>query len=161
RESKEYSNWAHPEEIFEKKVLDFVRFVLADSEFRKDFQSFSEKIISCGAVFSLGQSLLKVTVPGIPDIYQGTELWDLSYVDPDNRRAVDFEKRKSFVQEFEYVLPENRIIWLEKTGSEKLKMFVLWKALRFRRRHSNFFQKAEYHPVYPENREEVLAFVRY
>jgi (1->4)-alpha-D-glucan 1-alpha-D-glucosylmutase len=113
----------------------------------------------------LGQLLIKITAPGIPDIYQGCELWDLSWVDPDNRRPVDFEIRKKYLEE---------IIRQEKGNSEGLlpfllehrdlgfeKLFVSWRALNFRKTFEHVFKVGEYLPLQLSKGEAtVCAFAR-
>ncbi len=85
------SNWTAPDETYEKAVCEFVRKIfLPESNFLKTFLPFHEKISAYGVTNSLVQLTLKTMSPGIPDFYQGTELWDFSLVDPDNRRPVDF-----------------------------------------------------------------------
>src|SRR5690606_2473232 len=101
REAKVHSFWSEPDEVYENKVSDFVKDILENPEFRQSFDPFSKKIAFFGVIKSLGQCLLKITAPGIPDIYQGTELWDLSYVDPDNRRPVNYPLRMKFLEEIE------------------------------------------------------------
>ena len=100
REAKRFSNWSEPNEKYEAGVHEFTEGIFsAETEFRKTFLPFSQKLNFYGMLYSLGQTLLKITAPGIPDIYQGCELWDLSMVDPDNRRPVDFETRKKLLNE--------------------------------------------------------------
>ena len=96
REAKTHSNWLRPHLSYEDACLGFVDALLAESEdnvFLKDFTAFHRRVAAPGAVNALSQVLLKVASPGVPDFYQGTELWDFSLVDPDNRRPVDFTKR--------------------------------------------------------------------
>ena len=95
KEAKRRTSWVNPSEPYDRAVRDFVRALLApDGPFLPAFRPFQRLIAAHGAVNSLAQTLLKLTVPGIPDFYQGTELWDLSLVDPDNRRPVDFARRR-------------------------------------------------------------------
>src|SRR5690606_4467725 len=101
REAKVHSFWSDPDEAYEQQVYDFVQHILNHEPFRKSFDPFAKNIAFYGALDSLGQSLIKITAPGVPDIYQGSELWDLSYVDPDNRRPVDYDLRKQYLEEFE------------------------------------------------------------
>ncbi|NJW54439.1 hypothetical protein, partial [Salinimicrobium oceani] len=99
REAKVNSSWAQPDENYEEQVYDFLKKLVKKDEFLDSFGKFHRKIAAYGAIKSLSQSLLKITAPGIPDVYQGTELWDLSYVDPDNRRPVDYQLRKQYLEE--------------------------------------------------------------
>ena len=102
REAKTHSNWLRPHLSYEDACLGFVDALLAESEdnvFLKDFTAFHRRVAAAGAVNALAQVLLKVASPGVPDFYQGTELWDFSLVDPDNRRPVDFTKRTALLDE--------------------------------------------------------------
>jgi len=151
REAKINSNWVQPNEVYENTVFEFVKDILENENFRKSFDPFWKKIAGFGAMKSLGQSLIKITAPGIPDVYQGTELWDFSYVDPDNRRAVGFALRTNYVADFRTFSKSNlnkKIHSLRlnyKTG--KIKMYVLSKTLITRRREKEIFQKGEYLPL--------------
>ena len=93
REAKARTSWTAPQAAYETALQGFVDTVLADETFRRELESFVATVRDAGRTYSLGQVLLKLTCPGVPDIYQGTELWDLSLVDPDNRRPVDFALR--------------------------------------------------------------------
>src|SRR5262249_39312896 len=104
REAKIHSSWLNPNEEYEQAARDFISKILSsdgaplgalDGAFAKDFAEFQAPIARAGMFNSLSQTLLKITVPGVPDFYQGTEIWDFSLVDPDNRRPVDYERRKS------------------------------------------------------------------
>jgi (1->4)-alpha-D-glucan 1-alpha-D-glucosylmutase len=166
REAKVNSNWSDPDLHYEEMCVKFVRTILGeDHPFRKSFEPFFQMVTRYSWLYSLGQVLLKVTAPGIPDIYQGCELWDLSFVDPDNRRPVDYQLRIGYL---------SRIKELEKVGSEKLfsflranrstgieKMFVIWKSLQFRKEHQDLFSFGEYIPLrIAGNNTVVLAFCR-
>jgi len=151
REAKVHSNWAQPDETYEEQVMSFVKAIMNNSEFRTSLDPFVKKIAGFGAIKSLGQSLIKVTAPGIPDIYQGTELWDLTYVDPDNRRPVDYGLRMNYIADFRTFSKTNLKKKLSslrlnyKTG--KIKMFTIYKALIQRRKDKNIYQKGEYVPL--------------
>ncbi|WP_029034832.1 malto-oligosyltrehalose synthase [Salinimicrobium terrae] len=166
REAKENSSWAAPNERYENKVYDFLKNLLASGEFKDSFRTFHKKISAYGALKSLSQSLLKITAPGIPDVYQGTELWDLSYVDPDNRRPVDYKLRKDYLEQMKAVAPEElqqELQNLKQTyTSGKIKMFCLHHALITRREIPEVFEEGEYIPleVKGEMAEKVLAFAR-
>lgn len=151
REAKVNSNWAVPNEAYEAGVFDFIEAILKDEEFRKSFDPFQKKIAKYGAVMSLGQTLTKVTVPGLPDVYQGTELWDLSYVDPDNRRPVDYDLRKKYITDFKSWEEENLENELNSLSRDfkngKIKMYSLYKALNTRRELKNVFENGEYIPL--------------
>ena len=166
REAKVNSSWAAPNEDYEQSVYDFVESLLQNEEFKKDFVPFQKKISAWGAVKSLSQVLLKITAPGIPDVYQGTELWDLSYVDPDNRRPVDYQKRKQFLEEFGDFSSENIAENLHKLkkdfNSGKIKMYCQHKALQLRKRFSEVFEDGDYIPLEVNDQlsDKLLAFCR-
>jgi (1->4)-alpha-D-glucan 1-alpha-D-glucosylmutase len=166
REAKVHSNWAIPDENYEDKVLSFVKDILNNSEFRSSLDPFVKKISGYGAIKSLGQSLIKITAPGIPDIYQGSELWDLNYVDPDNRRAVNYGLRMNYLADFRSFSKTNLKKKLSslrlnfKTG--KIKMFVIHRALIQRRRDKELYQKGEYLPldIKGEKSKNFIAYAR-
>ncbi|WP_276374137.1 malto-oligosyltrehalose synthase [Chryseolinea sp. H1M3-3] len=152
REAKVKSNWELPNENYEKACSTFIQYLLTDEKkFLPSAITFVRQILDAATTYALGQVLLKVTAPGIPDIYQGCELWDLSYVDPDNRRAVDYKLRKKYF---------DQILIKEKEGSDALfsfltinrnmgveKLFVTWKTLTFRKNHEALFTEGAYIPL--------------
>lgn len=165
REAKVHTTWSEPDEAYEQQVQQFVAAILAHAPFRASFDSFAHDLTFYGAIHSLGQSLLKVTAPGIPDIYQGTELWELSYVDPDNRRPVNYEARQQLVQEVEGVKAQQESYFqdlLENYRNGQMKLFTLHKALQERRQHPEVFTEGEYLPISPEGKqqESLLSFAR-
>lgn len=166
REAKEHTNWSDPNTEFENDVAQFVEDILNYEPFRKSFDPFNHKVTFFGVVNSLGQSLIKVTAPGIPDIYQGSELWDLSYVDPDNRRPVDYDLRKQYLKEFEDNNKNSQPGFLHKLLNEyssgKVKMFTLYQALKERSVYPVFFERAEYIPLdlSSEYANKVISFAR-
>ena len=102
RESKVHSSWASPDEAYETALASFIDGLLGRIEpnpFLHEFHSLHALVARCGLYNSLAQTLLKLTSPGVPDIYQGNELWDFSLVDPDNRRPVDYAQRRTLLQE--------------------------------------------------------------
>jgi (1->4)-alpha-D-glucan 1-alpha-D-glucosylmutase len=99
REAKEHTNWIAPDDAYERLNWEFVERILSDQKFLSTFKPFAAKLAHFGMLNSLSQVALQMTVPGIPEIYQGTELLDLSLVDPDNRRPVDYEVRMAVLQE--------------------------------------------------------------
>ncbi|MGA9326363.1 MAG: malto-oligosyltrehalose synthase [Salegentibacter sp.] len=167
REAKVHSNWAQPDHGYEEEVFGFIDDILNNEEFRQSFDAFSKKIAYYGVIKSLGQSLLKIAAPGIPDIYQGSELWDLSYVDPDNRRPVDYTKREEYLSSFRRMKKEEKGKQLKEFrrnyGNGKLKMYSLHKALMERRENQGLFEHGEYQPLKISGRkdEEFLAFARH
>jgi len=151
REAKIHSNWGEPDEVYENSVFEFVTDILGNETFRNSFDPFLTKVAGWGAIKSLSQTLIKITAPGIPDVYQGTELWDLSYVDPDNRRPVDYAIRTNYMADFRAFSKSN----LKKKNhtlkinfsTGKIKMYVLFKTLLKRRREKEIFQKGDYLPL--------------
>lgn len=164
REAKVHSNWSSPNEPYEKACIHFIRQLFAaGSPFADSVLAFFEKLSMQAAVYSLSQALVKITAPGIPDIYQGCELWDLSFVDPDNRRPVDYAYRKqqlSLLQEQEKKgLPELLAFLKERRQEGLEKMYVTWKALRARGEHARLFTRGEYLPIYSDN-QGLIAYAR-
>ena len=166
REAKLHTSWAEPDEYYETAVLDFAQAIPEQKEFLNSFKAFREKVAYYGAIKSLGQTLIKVTAPGIPDVYQGTEFWDLSFVDPDNRRPVDYNSRKTILTEFKhfevYNLKNNLKELKANYQDGKIKMYLLYKALELRKAYQDLFIKGEYIPlkITGENAEKMIAFAR-
>jgi (1->4)-alpha-D-glucan 1-alpha-D-glucosylmutase len=164
REAKAITNWININKEYEDAILSFIEDILkesADNEFLTDFLKFQRKIAWYGAFNSLSQVLLKIASPGIPDFYQGTELWDFSLVDPDNRRPVDFEKRKRLLDGLlKGKPPIDEMLASWKGG--RIKLYTTYKALNARRTHRDLFQNGEYIPlkVEGERQEHVCSFVR-
>lgn len=166
REAKQHSNWSAPNEDYEKRVLEFTAQILSDKEFMNSLNAFVHKTSFWGMLKSLSHTLLKITAPGVPDVYQGSELWDFSYVDPDNRRPVDYEKRKVFLKDFQSFSEGNTAYnlkaMLENYRSGKIKMYTLYKALAERKKYREVFEKGEYIPVTLSGKdsEKMLSFIR-
>jgi (1->4)-alpha-D-glucan 1-alpha-D-glucosylmutase len=109
KEAKVHSSWINPNEAYDRAVAEFVNKTLAGpraARFLDSFLPFQQRVAKLGMINSLSQVLLKLVSPGVPDIYQGTELWDFSLVDPDNRRPVDFAHRLLLLNELEPLLPQ-------------------------------------------------------
>src|SRR5690606_8692745 len=98
---KQRTTWTRQSESYERAVEDFARGAMGDAEFMASVERFVSRIREAGWRNSLAQTLLKLAAPGVPDIYQGCELWDYSLVDPDNRRPVDFGRRRALLEEVE------------------------------------------------------------
>lgn len=169
REAKIHTSWLHPDPAYEEAVGAFVSAILepgGDNRFLSDFLRFQQYIALDGAVNSLAQVLLKVTAPGFPDFYQGSEVWNLTLVDPDNRRPVDFAAHARLLaalrdQEKGGTLPLVREI-LAGWPDGRVKLYLTYKALHFRREHQSMFAQGEYLPVETAGRarEHVCAFMR-
>ncbi|MGC9526824.1 MAG: malto-oligosyltrehalose synthase [Limnospira sp.] len=169
REAKVHTAWLRPDTDYEDGFINFVEQILDFSEenqFLADFRLFQEKIAFYGMFNSLSQTLLKLVSPGLPDIYQGTELWDLSLVDPDNRRPVDFEGRLSFLQEIKRRCRtgiQNLIEDLVATCEDgRLKLFLMARVLEARQQYLEVFQTGTYKPVAVTGQysDRVIAFAR-
>jgi (1->4)-alpha-D-glucan 1-alpha-D-glucosylmutase len=160
REAKRHTNWLSPNEEFESAVKKFVETIYNDPEFIADLETFLKRLIPAGRINSLSQTLLKFTVPGIPDTYQGTELWDLSLVDPDNRRPVDYAQRRSLLAE----LPNLEVQEVMRRSDEGLpKLWTIHHALRTRRAHSGAFgDSGTYTPIIASGprSDHALSFLR-
>lgn len=158
REAKVHSSWSEPDTAYENACTVFVDNILEkNSSFRKTFIPFAEKIAFYGMLNSFGQLMLKFTCPGIPDIYQGTELWDLSLVDPDNRHAVNYEER---IKILEQQTPLTELFNNYRSGEVKLQL--LHKLLQIRNEYQQLLTEGEYIPVYIDEKYNghVLAFMR-
>jgi len=160
REGKVNSGWSSPDEGYEQKAKDFVSRVMRSKPFLVSLVPFIEKLDSYGYTGSLAQTLLKMTAPGVPDMYQGTELWDYSYVDPDNRRPVDYGVRAGMLKEMSGLSGAGLFEYLEryrKRGAEKL--YLVWKVLHYRKELRNLFLEGDYLPLQSSG-GNVLAFAR-
>ncbi|WP_196938882.1 malto-oligosyltrehalose synthase [Sphingobacterium pedocola] len=164
REGKERSDWALPNEAYEARLQHFASFLLdQNGAFHTAFYPFFEQVADFGIMNSLTQQVLKFTCPGVPDVYQGTELWDLSFVDPDNRRAVDYATRASYLTEIDaldadVVAP---MLWAERYNG-KIKLWLIRKLVALRQESSALFTHGEYIPLEVKGayRRHVLAFAR-
>ncbi|WP_142848068.1 malto-oligosyltrehalose synthase [Telmatospirillum sp. J64-1] len=162
REAKLHSNWAAPNMAYEEAMYGFIRDALDVSRhnaFLEAFLPFQERVAQLGVTNSLTQTLLKLTVPGVPDIYQGAELWDLSLVDPDNRRPVDYRKRIDMLERIgTSPLPDLLAHWQD--GAAKLGMIL--RTLDLRRRHPDLFAQGSYHPIEASGAkaDHACAFLR-
>ncbi len=154
REAKQHTSWVDPDPAYDAAVERWVRAVLADEEFLADLDAFVAPLVVHGWTASLAQKLVQLTMPGVPDVYQGNELWDLSLVDPDNRRPVDFAVRRELLASIDggWQPP------VDETGAAKL--LVVSRALRLRRDRPELF--TGYTPVYGEGAcaEHLVGFDR-
>ncbi len=162
REGKEESSWLNPNARYEAGLANFVARILDGSisgEFLDSFDAIARRTSLLGALNSLSQITLKATLPGVPDFYQGTEFWDFSLVDPDNRRAVDYEARASALNALEN--PN----WPELVGNWPdgcVKLAWTRHLLQLRQLYPDVFEKGEYIPleVHGRDRDHVIAFAR-
>jgi (1->4)-alpha-D-glucan 1-alpha-D-glucosylmutase len=168
REAKAFTSWQELNQEYESALTAFLDDVLqiSNTEFLDNFLSFEKRIAYYGALNSLAQVLLKITSPGVPDFYQGTELWDFSLVDPDNRRPVDFKRRAELLEQL--VQQESRgqqsLVRQLLAGWEdgRIKLYVTYKALNARRTAKALFQEGNYIPLQStgQRQEHICAFAR-
>jgi len=156
REAKAHTSWTEPDPAYDEALKSFITGLMQDREFIADVASFVEPLVEPGRINSLSQTLIKMTAPGIPDIYQGCDLWDLSLVDPDNRRPVDFALRRSLLETLDD-LKEVQIVSHMDTGLPKL--WVIRQALMVRRDLPRAFgEKGSYEPISFTGPKENFAF---
>ncbi len=170
REAKVNSSWINPNVAYEDALINFIEGILSNvrrNKFLKDFQTFQKKISCYGMFNSLTQTLLKITSPGIPDFYQGTELWDFSLVDPDNRRPVDYSVRTRMLEELkrnEQEMPLSEFAKELTTNKDngKIKLYLTYKALNYRKNNRKIFERGEYLPleIKGETASNVCSFAR-
>jgi (1->4)-alpha-D-glucan 1-alpha-D-glucosylmutase len=143
-EAKINTSWIQPNEEWDAAMHDFVAKILNPSPRNKFLPAFipvAKEVARLGAINSLTQTLLKLTSPGVPDIYQGNEIWDYSLVDPDNRRPVDYKRRREILESLATANPQD----LVRTWADgRIKMFLTQRVLQFRREHLELFQRGEY-----------------
>jgi len=138
KEAKEHTSWVNPEPKYDDALRHFVEAMLGDAEFVAAVDEFVAPLVEPGRITSLAQTLLKLTSPGVPDVYQGCELWDLSLVDPDNRRPVDFAARETLLTDAEAVT-DTASVWPRKAESGLPKLLVTQRALHLRSRRREYF----------------------
>ena len=169
REAKVYTAWLKPDKEYEDSLLSFISAVLErvdGNQFAKDFVAFARRIAPYGIWNSLSQVLLKLTSPGVPDFYQGTELWDFSLVDPDNRRPVDYARREEYLRQIRRDEQADSggllKILLENKEDGRIKLFVIYRSLRVRAAMKELFASGEYLRVEPEGEfsNHLVSFAR-
>jgi (1->4)-alpha-D-glucan 1-alpha-D-glucosylmutase len=157
-EAKQHTRWTQRNPAYDQAAREYVAATMQDAEFMNDLEAFVAPLRELGFINSLAQTLIKLTAPGVPDIYQGTELWDFSLVDPDNRRPVDFATRRRVLTELESLSAEQ--VWLRR-DSGLPKLWLIWRTLALRRRQPQPFE-AEYKPLAARGAKatHVVAFSR-
>jgi (1->4)-alpha-D-glucan 1-alpha-D-glucosylmutase len=161
REAKQHTTWTQQNKEFEDALHSFIDRLYQTPEFISSIEEFVRLALAPGRINSLSQTLLNCIAPGIPDTYQGSELWALHLVDPDNRRPVDYETRSALLAEIESGIPLEQILARMDSGLPKL--WVLHKALNLRRSHPEFFAMgADYTPLMVAGRKQdhVIAFLQ-
>jgi malto-oligosyltrehalose synthase/4-alpha-glucanotransferase len=165
REAKINSNWSAPNEEYEQAMLAFTSSLLKkDSPFLKSFKRFYHKIADDGIINSLSQLILKYMCPGIPDLYQGTELWDLNLVDPDNRRPIDFNYRTACLYKIKKTKDREQLVselWKSRQDG-RIKLYFTNRLLEERRQYATVFEKGAYIPLKTGGAFEAhaVAFMR-
>jgi (1->4)-alpha-D-glucan 1-alpha-D-glucosylmutase len=167
REAKVRTSWLQPDEDYERTVRSFVRRILAPSNrrFHADLGRLLQTVGPAGAVNALVMTVLKCTVPGVPDVYQGTELWSHALVDPDNRRPVDFDRRARLVFGLDRAADDEaqaaRLLASWPDG--RLKLMVTRRVLQLRRGRPELFDHGAYVPLDVRGRfgRHVVAFARH
>jgi (1->4)-alpha-D-glucan 1-alpha-D-glucosylmutase len=160
-EAKRETSWLQPNEAYDAALGSFVSAVLDDPRFVTDLEGFVNTLVEWGRINSLSMTLLKLTSPGVPDIYQGCELWDLSLVDPDNRRAVDYGRRRSLLAGLTGRSPAQA--WADDRDSGAAKLALIREALALRcRRPDAFDERGAYAAARAEGAfaDDVVAFIR-
>ena len=171
-EAKVHTSWVNRNEEYDAAVQNFVFRVLENREknrFLSDLRALGRRVAYFGRFNSLAQVLLKLTLPGVPDIYQGTEIWDFSLVDPDNRRPVDYYLRQSLLAQLEDnidrygqdLTPLTQEL-LENSQDGRIKLYLIYRTLNFRRLHPQLFSDGSYVPLEAVGamKDHVCAFAR-
>jgi (1->4)-alpha-D-glucan 1-alpha-D-glucosylmutase len=160
KEAKRHTSWAFENHPYEEAVLSFVEATLTGATARRflaSFLPFQRRVAWFGMMNSLAQLVLRIGSPGVPDIYQGSELWNLSLVDPDNRQPVDFGLRQRLLAD---VASANLGELFEQWTDGRVKLLTLSRALRFRRDHRELFIAGEYEPLTTDDDQHLVAFGR-
>jgi (1->4)-alpha-D-glucan 1-alpha-D-glucosylmutase len=169
REAKMHTSWVSPNEEYELGVKQFIRALLdfsPENRFLTDFIDFQQTVAHCGMFNSLSQTLLKIASPGVPDFYQGTEVWDLSLMDPDNRKQVDFAMRRTMLEEIRKAERSDLVAFIERIMQQpedgRIKMYLTQRALHYRRAHHELFATGAYQPAQAtgKHQKHVIAFTR-
>ncbi|MFB0505682.1 MAG: malto-oligosyltrehalose synthase [Thermodesulfobacteriota bacterium] len=169
REAKVHTAWLKPDTDYENAFISFLEEILSlkeENTFLKEFLPFHRKVCHYGIFNSLSQTLVKITAPGVPDFYQGTELWDLTLVDPDNRRPVDFERRRALLREIRKKENSNVLNLIEELlrarEDGRIKLFLIYRALKTRNEHIEVFRDGAYIPleVAGKFKDHIFAFAR-
>jgi (1->4)-alpha-D-glucan 1-alpha-D-glucosylmutase len=171
REAKVHTSWTNPNVRYDEALVKFVRAILdpeVSAAFLEDFALFHARVVHFGTLNSLGQTLVKLTAPGVPDFYQGSELWDLSLVDPDNRRPVDWAERRRLLDEVlaAVAAASDRAAvahdLVKHRADGRAKLFVIHTGLAVRRAHRALFEAGAYRPLEARGAwaEHVCAYAR-
>jgi (1->4)-alpha-D-glucan 1-alpha-D-glucosylmutase len=165
REAMVHTRWTRPNQPHEDALVQFVAKILSPDNraFLEDFRQFQKKIAYFGMVNGLSQTLLKIAAPGVPDFYQGSELWDLRLVDPDNRGPIDFHKRAAALDSIAQADSIQAVQALVENWHDGcIKLYLIWNATRFRRDHADLLRDGEFIPLQTAGSfsRNVAAFLR-
>jgi (1->4)-alpha-D-glucan 1-alpha-D-glucosylmutase len=172
REAKQKTSWANQNKEYESDVLNFVEGILgpqATPEFLEDFREVQQYVSRIGMLNSLSQTAIKLTLPGVPDVYQGTETWDFSLVDPDNRRPVNYAQRRQLLENLKKMdeLPKQEFdIKLARIVSNpidgRIKLYLTWRLLNLRNSYPDLFQNGKYRALEVQGSKggHIVAYVR-
>lgn len=167
REAKVNSSWIAPQETYEQAVHEFTARILSgEGPFLADFREFQTLLTAAGARNGLSQLVLKAAAPGVPDFYQGSEFWQLTLVDPDNRRPVDYKRATAMLESLRKRETEDPVALIRELAAnplrDEMKLFVTYRALAFRKAHRELFAEGEYIPLTARGAyaERVCAFAR-
>lgn len=171
-EAKVHTSWVNPHEEYDTAVRNFIFRVLdtgKKNRFLEDFKAFQRRVGYFGQFNSLAQTILKLTSPGVPDLYQGTELWDFNLVDPDNRRPVDYQQRRALLKDLkdrvdkasQDLIPLAQEL-LDTSQDGRIKVYLIYRTLNFRRAHKELLLSGVYLPLEAtgEKKNHVCAFAR-
>lgn len=172
REAKEHSSWVNVNSDYESALADFIAALLAPGDknlFLPDFIPSAQRMAHYGLFNSLAQTLLKLTSPGVPDIYQGCELWQFNLVDPDNRHPVDFVRRSAMLDALSRQFAGAPATWPAALASltdvledDRVKLYLIWRTLQLRQRWPALFRDGSYQPLPAQGTaaNHVCAFAR-
>jgi (1->4)-alpha-D-glucan 1-alpha-D-glucosylmutase len=170
REAKRRSSWFDPNIPYENQCADYVRALVASPQaatastrLLQELEGFVQRIAPAGVMNSLTQLVLRMTSPGVPDLYQGAELWDFSLVDPDNRRPVDYARRAEYLQALKASGPDNDMVrLLMEWRSGRIKQAIVFRCLRFLQARPALFAAGAYIglPVVGPKSAHVIAYLR-
>lgn len=160
KEAKINTSWINPNVKYDQAVKGFITRIFQNDEFIKDIKKFVPKVIQCGMLNSLSQTVLKYTCPGIPDIYQGNELWEFNLVDPDNRKPIDYNLLKAHCESLKTIKDLNELLNTPQDG--RIKLYITKLCLALRQKKIDVFSKGQYLPlaIEGERQNHIIAFAR-
>ena len=162
REAKLYSSWTDPNEAYEKDTTDFIEGLIGSADFKAAAGPVAARLAKFGYLNSLGYALLKLTAPGTPDIYQGSDLWNFSLADPDNRTPVDYDLRQRLIAEAPPLPDLMKIEGPSAMRDGAIKLRLIQRILNLRRRAQVLFEQGSYTPVLATGfgANSLIAFTR-